>query len=235
MNRIFASLILFCALSLCALRPTAAVTMAWSPVGSPNNGPDSTGFGAVGHSYNIGTYDVTNSQYVEFLNSNVPGGETADPLNLYNGNMSNATFGGITYNSGAASGSKYSVMGSNGQNPVNYVTFYDTLRFANWLNNNQVAGMTETGAYQLLGRTPTPSNFAIITRSATATVFLPSENEWYKAAYYDSNTSSYNLYPTGSSLVPNASGPTATPNSANYDSAVGNLTAVGAYTSTTSP
>jgi sulfatase modifying factor 1 len=246
MDRIFASLILVCATFFVAPLAASAVTIAWSYVGNPNNPADATvmndgtsGYGSVSYSYKIGTYDVTNSQYVEFLNSNVPGGETADPLALYNSNMSDAPFGGITYNSGAASGSKYSVMASNGQNPVNYVTWYDTLRFANWLDNNQVAGMTETGAYQLLGGTPTPSNFATITRSAGATVFLPSENEWYKAAYYNPNTSTYNLYPTGSSLVPNASGPTATPNSANYNEvlggALGNLTPVGAYTGTTSP
>lgn len=41
----------------------------------------------------------------------------------------------------------YTVLGTNGQNPVNFVTFYDTLRFVNWLDNNQAAGMTETGAY----------------------------------------------------------------------------------------
>jgi formylglycine-generating enzyme required for sulfatase activity len=204
-------------------------------VGSPNNAPDSTGLGTVGYSYNIGTYDVTNSQYVEFLNSNVPGGETADPLALYNSNMSNSTYGGITYNSGAASGSKYGVMGTNGQNPVNYVTFYDALRFANWLDNNQVAGMTETGAYTLLGNTPTPSNAATVTRNSGATVFLPSENEWYKASYYNPATSSYYQYPTSSNTAPNATGPTATPNSANYDNRVRTLTAVGAYTGTTSP
>jgi sulfatase modifying factor 1 len=150
MHRIFASLILFCTLSLCALRPAAAVTMAWTPVGNPGNAADTVtpnpGYGAVGYSYNIGTYDVTNSQYVEFLNSNVPNGETADPLALYNANMSAPTFGGIAYNSGAASGSMYSVMGTNGQNPVNFVTWYDAIRFANWLNNGQVPGSTETGA-----------------------------------------------------------------------------------------
>jgi formylglycine-generating enzyme required for sulfatase activity len=190
---------------------------------------------ATPYSYSIGTYDVTNSQYVAFLNSNVPGGETADPLALYSIDMDNTTNGGISYNSGAASGSKYSVLGSNGQNPVNYVTFYDAIRFANWLNNGQVPGSTETGAYRLLGGTPTPSNGDTIARSAGATVFLPSENELYKAAYYNPNTSTYNLYPTGSSLVPNASGPTTTPNSANYKNAVGHLTPVGSYTGTTSP
>jgi formylglycine-generating enzyme required for sulfatase activity len=66
-------------------------------------------------------------------------------------------------------------------------------------------------------------------------VFLPSENEWYKAAYYNSATSSYYQYPTSSNTAPTASGPTATPNSANFSNAVGHLTDVGAYTGTTSP
>ena len=39
--------------------------------------------------------------------------------------------------------------------PVNYVDFYDALRFANWMNNGQGNGDTETGAYTLLGGTPT--------------------------------------------------------------------------------
>ena len=42
------------------------VTMAWSTVGNPGNDADSTGYGAVDYSYNIGTYDVTVSQYVAF-------------------------------------------------------------------------------------------------------------------------------------------------------------------------
>jgi formylglycine-generating enzyme len=224
-----------------------AVTMAWSPVGNPGNAADTVmpnpGFGAVPYAYNIGTYDVTNSQYVEFLNSNDPNGTS--PLGLYNSLMSDPILGGITYTSGAASGSKYSVMGTRGQNPVISVNFYDTLRFANWLDNGQVAGMTETGAYTLLGGTAFPSNHATITRTDGAAVFLPSENEWYKAAYYDPRTtaqggppldSHYWLYPTSSNAIPNASAPTATPNSANYNMPVnGSLTAVGAYTGTTSP
>lgn len=92
-----ASTLLFCTISLAALVSSAVaggVTIAWSPVGNPGNAPDSTGYGAVGYSYNIGTYDVTNSQYVVFLNSNDPTG--ADPLALYNSHMSNPQYGGIT-------------------------------------------------------------------------------------------------------------------------------------------
>ena len=130
MKRIFALLIVLCATFVVALPAASAVTIDWSPVGNPGNAADpATGslYGSVGYDYNIGTYDVTNSQYVEFLNSNDPTG--ASPLELYNSNMSNATYGGINYNSGAASGSKYSVISGKGDNPVNYVTFYDTLRF----------------------------------------------------------------------------------------------------------
>ena len=118
--------------------------------------PTRTGYGAVDYSYNIGTYDVTASQYVSFLNSNDPNG--TNTLGLYNSSMSNATYGSVVYTSGAASGDKYSVVSGDGNLPINYVTFYDTLRFANWLNNGQTPGSTETGAYTLLGGTPTPSN-----------------------------------------------------------------------------
>ncbi len=224
MNRIFVTLFLFCAIFLLAPRPTTAITMSWTPVGNPGNTADpATGslYGAVPYSYNIGTYDVTSSQYVAFLNSNDPTG--ANLLALYNSNMS------IIYTAG-----HYAVSGD-GNLPVHFVSYYGTLRFANWMDNGQIGGDTESGAYTLLGDTPTPSNANTITRTAGAIVFLPSENEWYKAAYYNPATSSYYLYPTSSNSTPNASGPTSTPNSANYANAVGSLTEVGAYSGTTSP
>ena len=217
-----------------------AVTMAWTPVGNPGNAPDTvvegdgtTGYGAVPYSYNIGTYDVTVSQYVEFLNAKDPTG--ADPLGIYNVGMSDPNYGGISLNASGETGGMYSAIPGDGDHPVNYVTFFDTLRFANWLNNGQGNASTETGAYTLLGGTPTPSNADSITRNADAIVFLPSENEWYKAAYYDPATSSYYSYPTSSNTAPTAGFATAAPNSANYDEANNGLTNVGAYTGTTSP
>ena len=65
-----------------------------------------------------------------------------------------------------------------------WVSFFDCVRFANWMNNGQGNASTESGAYTLLGGTATPSNATTITRNAGANIFLPSENEWYKAAYY---------------------------------------------------
>jgi autotransporter-associated beta strand protein len=65
-------------------------------------------------------------------------------------------------------------------------------------------------------------------------VFLPSENEWYKAAYYNPATSSYFQYPTNSNAVPTAEAPPGGSDSANYGRVTG-LTDVGAYSGTTSP
>ena len=218
-----------------------AATIAWSPVGNPGNLADTrtyqgvpTNLGTVNYSYSIGTYDITNAQYVEFLNAKDSTG--ADPLGLYNTGTRYSTYGGITYNPGASDGSKYSAIAADANHPVNYVTVYDALRFANWVNNGQGNGDTETGAYTLLGGTPTPSNAATIARNAGATVVLPTLNEWYKAAYYDSTTKSYFLFPTSSNSIPNAILPGSIANSANYmASDVGTLSNVGAYSGTHSP
>jgi formylglycine-generating enzyme required for sulfatase activity len=74
---------------------------------------------------------------------------------------------------------------------------------------------------------------ANIARSASATVFLPSEDEWYKAAYFDPVTNNYFLYPTASNSPPSSGAPTSIPNTANFKG-VG-VTNVGAYVGTTSP
>ncbi len=241
MKRAIATLCLFCAVGLCAPAGATVITMSWSPVGNLNNMADSSGYGAVPYAYNIGTYDVTNSQYVAFLNSNDPTG--ADPLALYNSNMS-GSHGGINFDSGAPSGSMYSVVSGNGNNPVNFVSWYDAIRFANWMDNGQPVFMTEPtaannategGSYTLDGYTATPSNGNAVMRNSGAMIVLPSEDEWYKAAYYNPAMSSYYLYPTSSSSTPNASSPTSAANSANYGYAVDDLTAVGSYSGTTSP
>jgi sulfatase modifying factor 1 len=235
MSRFMVRLSLFVVIGAFVPRAASAVAIAWSTVGVPGNAADAlTGFGAVPYVYRIGTYDVTNSQYVDFLNAVDSTG--ADPLDLYNENMGNADFHGGINNTGPA-GSVYSVIPGSGNHPVNYVSWFDSIRFANWLNNGQGTASTETGAYTLLGGTPIPSNGDRIVRNAGAQVFLPSENEWYKAAYFNEIklAPGYFLYPTKSNVAPHPSVPTLFPNSANYFNAVIDPTNVGAYAFTTSP
>lgn len=243
MSRFLVPLILFFAAFLVAIPTASAVTMAWSQVGSPGNASDTNDgddetpgiqhFGAVDHVYAISTYDVTVSQYVEFLNAKVPSGN--DPLALYNSSMG-GPYGGIKFTAAAPTGTKYSAIPGRENHPANWVSWLDAVRFANWMNNGQGNGSTETGAYTLQGGTAIPSNYKTITRSPSATIVLPSEDEWYKAAYYNPATNSYYLHPTSSNSAPIGSAPTAVPNRANISPGGPNdLTDVGAYSGTTSP
>jgi formylglycine-generating enzyme required for sulfatase activity len=221
-------------LSLLLASSASAVTMEWRFVGDPGNACDPQGgqgcFGGVGYAYNIGTYEVTNAQYAEFLNAKA----ATDPLGLYSESMGFTNYyGGIT-RAGSSGGYTYSTMPGRENMPVNFVTFYDAVRFANWLNNGQANGNTETGPYTLLGGTATPSNGTTVTRNAGATIFVTSEDEWYKAAYY-SPGGIYFDYPGGSNTQMACNTPTATPNSANCDQYVQNLTSVGSYTESPSP
>ena len=123
--------------------------------------------------------------------------------------------------------------------PVFDATWGDAARFANWLQNGQptnlgeVAGSTETGAYTLNGAT-SDSALMAISRNAGATYFIPSENEWYKAAYFNPSNSTYWTYPTQSNSTPsNVLSATGTNNanfwtSARYTDPTNYLTPVGA-------
>ena len=87
----------------------------------------------------------------------------------------------------------------------------DAARFSNWLHNNQPTGVqslgtTEDGAYFLNGATSDAALNAV-SRNAAATWFIPSESEWYKAAYHQpatqgGDTDNYWAYPMGTNSAP---------------------------------
>jgi len=206
------------ALGLLALLATGtalraqSISMSYVTVGNPGNAPDPTrdqdstsGYGSVAYTYDIGEYDVTDSQYCTFLNDVDSTG--SNTLALYSP-QGDAEYG-ITFNSGVANGSKYSVISGYASMPVVDVTYWSALRFVNWMNNGEGNASTENGAYTLQGDSPTPSNSASLLanpqQNRGATVWLPSENEWYKAAYYDPNlngTGGYYPYATQSHMTP---------------------------------
>ena len=219
--------------------PARAVTMDWVPVGNPGNAPDTASncigadCGQVNYNYYISKYDVTNAQYAEFLNAKA----ASDPHSLYNSAMASDVNGGIIQ-SGSSGSYTYAVKSGFANDPVVYVPFWNALRFANWLNNGQGTGDTETGAYTITGAGIAANS---ITRNPGANIFLPSENEWYKAAYYNPITNSYFTYPAGSSTPTVCAAPGATANTANCNpnpplpGGVGKVTDVGAYTRSASP
>jgi formylglycine-generating enzyme required for sulfatase activity len=185
-----------------------AVTIPTVPVGNLRNPPDRryvpSGVGSVSYPYRIGKFEVTNAQYVEFLNSVDPTG--VNTLEIYNSLMSSGDIavGGINYRGGAPNGSKYEIKPGRDNNPVVYVSWYDAIRFANWLHNGRGNGDTESGAYTLVGGTPIPTNSDSIVRNPSAKWWIPSDDEWYKAAYHknDGVTGNYWDYPTSTNTVP---------------------------------
>lgn len=212
--------------------PASAVTLDWVAVGNPGNAPDvpstncwAPDCGAVPYAYSISKYEITNAQYAEFLNAKA----AADPLGLYNASMGSDVHGGIT-RSGSSGTYTYAPKAGFANKPVNFVSFYDALRFINWLDNGQGSADTETGSYTI---TPGGITNNTITRNPGAEIGMPTENEWYKAAYFDG--AGYFEYPAGSDTEVACDVPTATANRANCEQAVDAATDVGAYTGSASP
>jgi sulfatase modifying factor 1 len=173
-------------LALAGVVPARGVTIDMVTVGDGGNVADDTGYGTVSESFQIGKYEMTIGQYADFLNA----AAKSDPYSLFNTSMeSDLTIAGIS-RSGSTGSYIYSVIGpsgfappgasSPGNRPITYVSWFDAARFANWMHNGQGAGGTETGAYTLNGATSGDAP----ARNPGAKFYIPTEDEWYKAAYY---------------------------------------------------
>ena len=196
------------ALAAAALLATAAqaatIEIETEPVRNPGNANDDTGYGGVDYFYEIGKYEVTTGEYTAFLN----GVAATDTYGLYNTSMWSSQYGCKIERSGSSGSFSYSALRARKDRPVNYVSWGDAARFANWLHNGQPTGpqglnTTEGGAYFLNGATSNSALMAV-TRKSDAVWWIPSEDEWYKAAYHknDGVTDNYFDYPTGSDSVP---------------------------------
>ncbi|MBE3070385.1 MAG: SUMF1/EgtB/PvdO family nonheme iron enzyme [Planctomycetes bacterium] len=192
----------------------AAVNIETVPVGNTGNTPDNTGYGAVDYDFNIGKYEVTAGQYTAFLNAVA----VTDAYGLYNTSMWSSAYGCKIERTDTGSGYSYSVASDWAKRPVNFVSFWDACRFANWLHNGQPTddqgpGTTESGAYTLDGYNGMAGQD--IQRNTDWQWAVTSEDEWYKAAYHknDGDTGNYFDYPTASDSVP--SNDLTTPDSGN--------------------
>lgn len=183
-------------------------------VGDPGNAADTTSFGSVAYRFSIGKYNVSIGQYTAFLNAVA----RTDTYGLYHPSMgTDLNIAGIT-RSGAAGSYLYTAMNNGGDSsnrPISYVTWFCAARFANWMANGQpvgaqTSGTTEDGAYALHGIV---RGFAVAKNTCnpntgqTITFWLPTESEWYKAAYFSANHNNsgqpgYYLFATQSSATP---------------------------------
>ncbi len=160
-------------------------------IGNAGNRADTTGHGSVSYNYQIGRYEVSVAQYTAFLNAVA----ASDPYGLYSGDMETDPLGPSITRSGESGSYSYTAVSGKEDQPVRWVSLYDGMRFCNWLANGQGSGDTENGSY-------TPSTGVFTPRNSGATWVIPSEDEWYKAAYYDAEHDAYRLYPNGSDAEP---------------------------------
>jgi sulfatase modifying factor 1 len=193
--------------------------MPFITVGNPGNAGELSGYGAGGwgpdricgavdYEFRMGKFEVTAGQYTEFLNAVA----ATDTYGLYNIKMDIAVHsrGCNIQRSGSSGIYTYSVGAEWADRPVNFVGWGDATRFANWLNNGMPTGSqgdatTEDGAYCLNG-TISSEGLIAIEREADARYVVPSEDEWYKAAFYDpalnSGLGGYYDFPMGSDTAP---------------------------------
>ena len=210
-----------------------AVTYELVSIGNPGNLPDKTTFGSVGYVYQIGKYEVTVANYTEFLNAvaktdtyglwnnamqaaaSIAGITRSGSQGSYMYAAMTATSGKTTYSQQGTSPFK-TITGIDSSNfPIVYVSWFNAARFANWMSNGQPIGpqsstTTENGAYSINGATVSGSAPAKNTINPNTglppSFYIPTENEWYKAAYFDSTLNGgnggYYRYATRSNVAP---------------------------------
>ncbi|MGK0185181.1 MAG: sulfatase modifying factor 1 [Verrucomicrobiales bacterium] len=183
-------LLLFPALLGLLALPASAGTVSFGTfsidfvdVGDPGNADDGTGYGGVPYDYQIAVHEVSESM--------ITAANTAESL-------------GLTQDARGV------------DKPSTSISWNEGARFVNWLNTSNGFQPAYNFATQPGGGGYDPNeNLALwgsgdawqlggenLFRHKDAHYFLPSEDEWYKAAYYDGNTSTYFDYATGSDTAP---------------------------------
>lgn len=148
------------------------VNISFEPIYGAN-AADANGYGAVGYNYRIGTTEVSIHQF--------QAGPTADANYNY-------------WNSGGRT------VGTNA--PAVNITWYQAARYCNWLTSGNVSNGAYTVSGALVTAVTAHSGGAMNSLISTyGTVYvLPTEDEWYKAAYYKDG--SYSLYANGTGTAP---------------------------------
>ena len=212
-------------LSATSLQGSSSIFIPMVEVANPGNKKDpATLVGSVAYAFSIAKFDITIGQYTTFLNAVAK----SDPNGLYNSKMTTDLQVSGIIRSGCSGDYSYTVAPPNGpvqisaatakNRPITYVSWFDSVRFANWMSNGQPIGLqtsktTENGAYDLIGLTDALvkigyaiSRNKINPNTGAAPIYsLPSESEWYKAAYYNpsmnNGTGAYTLYATNTNSI----------------------------------
>jgi hypothetical protein len=183
----------------------------WATIGDPGNRAatraEAPGFynsggvpyfnepGRVDYTFRMATTEVTNAQYLDFLNAYRP---------HYNGNYSTSLTGAYIYHD--LSTDEFTI-GTGMENRAAAVTWRMAARYTNWLHNGKgnEASDFETGVYDTstFGRDPDTNQLTDqAERNPDSTFWLPNISEWTKGMYWDPDkdggAGGYWLYHNGS-------------------------------------
>ena len=156
-------------------------TMEFVDIGNPGNAADTTGspnpVGSVAYSYKIGKYEVSRDMIDKA-------------------------------NAAGSLGIGYSSYWSNRANqPATDITWYEAAKYVNWLNtstgNTAAYKFSADGNFQLWSAGDAGYDANNLFRNSLAKYWLPSRDEWYKAAYGNLN-GTWNNYATGRDTPPTA-------------------------------
>ena len=168
-------------------------------IGDTRTEANPIGCGAVGYEYQIAKYEVTNAQWNAFVSAaGAPTGNTSE-------------------------GYSHSAWYTGTDVPTNGVSWYEAAQFCNYLTS----GDKSLGAYLFSGNNTNPGDFLGIDRDSVVLAYgiayvVPTEDEWYKAAYYTG--SGYSTFANGTDVAPIAGDDT------NYDGVIGEPWDVGTGT-----
>lgn len=173
-------------------KSTNQFAIGFVPINQAGNAADSSGYGAVPYQYRMSTYEISQDD------------------------ITRATASGMA---GVTAGAWKA------DQPAADISWYEAAAFVNWMNTStgkQAAyNLTfDGGAWGMKlwsSQEAWTAGGTNLFRNKDATYFLPSENEWYKAAYYHAAGANYFLYPTESSTAPVAVDGGTRPNTAVYN------------------
>lgn len=195
--------------------PIGVIYVKVGDIGNPGDNVNQF-HGSVYYEYAISRTELSNQEYCLFLNAVAT---KSDPFHLFHKEMQAGVTGGIERR---RNGKTYQYVCKKGwaNRPVTYLSYYDLARYANWLHFGcPIKGVSEMGttegdasrgAYNTTdfesvrsGHKAPYKSFG--KRNRGAHFWIPSEDEWYKAAYYDPEkigNRPYHDYPTRSSDAP---------------------------------
>jgi len=170
------------------VRVGAVGNAAWA--GDGTVGDRAVGRGSVGYEYSIGKFEVTTAQWAGFFNAafDRPAGDALPHVvpPTYWG-----AAGTTPINNTNPNARRWTVPAGNEMTPVGNISWRMAAMYCNWLHNDKATNREAflNGAYDASTFTYTPAGYFRDqqTRSPGARYWIPSWDEWLKAAHYDPN------------------------------------------------